>query len=45
MEHENATLPAIRRRMELVSGLIIGPETASEHFQVIRGNLINIEKF
>lgn len=33
-ENENASLPAIRRRMEIVTGLIYTPETASEHFQV-----------
>ena len=33
-EHENASLPVIRRRMEIVTGLIYGPETASEYFQV-----------
>jgi len=34
LERENASLPDIRRRMELATGLIIGPETASEHFQI-----------
>jgi hypothetical protein len=34
-EHENASLPAIRHRMELATGLIYAPETASEYFQVI----------
>ncbi|XP_046453814.1 prolyl 4-hydroxylase subunit alpha-2-like [Daphnia pulex] len=33
-EHENASLPAIRHRMELATGLIYGPETASEYFQI-----------
>lgn len=34
-EHENASLPAIRRRMEIATGLIYGPDTASEYFQVV----------
>lgn len=34
-EHENATLPRIRQRMEVVTGLVYVPETASEYFQVI----------
>jgi len=33
-EHENASLPLIRSRMEVVTGLILGPETASEFFQI-----------
>ena len=35
-EHENASLPLIRSRMEIVTGLILGPATASEYFQVYR---------
>ena len=34
-EHENASLPVIRRRMEFVTGLIFKAETASEYFQVV----------
>lgn len=34
-EHEHPALPAMRRRMEIATGLIYGPETASEYFQVI----------
>jgi len=33
-EHENASLPLIRSRMEIVTGLILGPATASEYFQI-----------
>ncbi len=33
-EHENATLPKIRQRLEVLTGLKYIPETASEYFQV-----------
>ena len=33
-EHENATLPRMRKWMEIVTGLILGPETAAEYFQI-----------
>ncbi len=41
-EHENASLPAIRHRMELATGLIYSPETASEYFQVILFLLLKV---
>lgn len=34
-EHENATLPKIRQRLEVLTGLKYIPETASEYFQVL----------
>lgn len=33
-EHENATLPAIRRWMEIVTGLLLEKETSAEYFQI-----------